>query len=228
MFWENNRPPSTVDTDSETETESITSFQAENFHRETLEDELTKLQLKNIKLESKYKAAKVELKNCRTQINELESKQCVRCKNLEAKLKESKALIGQYEIRNQQVEKDLQISRSQNSKLQNEIDQMISRTTSRKQEQGGVIQRIHEYLPSLSYEEFGFLNIEPSDLTIGKQLEKGSFGEVFECFVSTNDEMKLTIKFLKDKNNVDQRNEFDKEISFMKSLAHQYVDQLYG
>ena len=124
MFWEQNRPTSTVDQDSETET--ITSFQAENFHRETLEDELTKLQLKNLKLESKYKAAKFELKNCRTQINEFESKQCIRCKDLEAQLKESKALIGQYEIRNEQVEKDLQLSRSQNSKLQNENDQLIS------------------------------------------------------------------------------------------------------
>ena len=107
MFWEKNRPPSTVDS----ETETITSFQAENFHRETLEDELTKLQLKNIKLEAKYKAAKFELKNCRTQINELESKQCIRCKDLEAKLKERKALICQYEIRNEQIEKDLQIER---------------------------------------------------------------------------------------------------------------------
>ena len=72
---------------------------------------MTKLQLKNIKLEAKYKAAKFELKNCRTQINELESKQCIRCKDLEAKLKERKALICQYEIRNEQIEKDLQIER---------------------------------------------------------------------------------------------------------------------
>ena len=124
MFWEKNRPPSTVDQDSEAET--ITSFEAENFHRETLENELNKLQLKNLELESRYKAAKFELKNCRTQINEPESKQCIRCKDLEAKLKESKALIGQYEIRNEQVEKDLQRSRSQNSKLPNEKDELIS------------------------------------------------------------------------------------------------------
>ena len=103
MFWEKNRPPSTVDQDSETET--ITSIQAENFHKEALENELTKLQLENLKLESKYKAAKFELKNCQTQINELESEikllenkerqhkdeQCIRCKYLhEAKMKESK------------------------------------------------------------------------------------------------------------------------------------------
>ena len=85
-------------------------------------------------------------------------------------------------------------------------------------------------LPPQSYEECESWNIEPSDLTIGKQLGKGSFGEVFECFLSTNEEMKLAIKFLKakDNNNRDQRDEFDKEIRFMKSLAHQYVVQFYG
>ena len=92
-----------------------------------------------------------------------------------------------------------------------------------------VIQRIDEYLFD-EYEELGFWNIEPSDLTIGKQVGKGTFGEVFECFLSTNDEMKLAIKFLKAKDNNyrDQRDEFDKETSIMKSLAHQYVVQLYG
>ena len=79
-----------------------------------------------------------------------------------------------------------------------------------------------------------FWYIEPIDLTIGKQIGKGSFGEVFECFLSTNDEMKLAIKFrkAKDYKNSAQRDEFDKEISleisFMKSLAHQYVVQFYG
>ena len=122
----------------------------------------------------------------------------------------------------------------------NSLPELIARY---QQEQGGlccrlaqpsnhesVIQRIDEYLPPQSYEELGFWNIEPSDLTIGKQLGKGSFGEVFECFLSTNDEMKLAIKFFKAKDNNyrDQRDEFDKEISFMKRLAHQYVVQLYG
>ena len=85
-------------------------------------------------------------------------------------------------------------------------------------------------LPPQSYEEWESWNIEPSDLTIGKQVGKGTFGEVFECFLSTNDEMKLAIKFLKAKDNNyrDQRDEFDKETSIMKSLAHQYVVQLYG
>ena len=93
-----------------------------------------------------------------------------------------------------------------------------------------VIQRIDEYLPPQSYEELGFWNIEQTDLTIGKQLGKGSFGEVFECFLSTNDKMKLAIKFLKakDNNNRDQRDEFDKETSFLKSLPHPYVTKLYG
>ena len=106
MFWEKNRPASTVDEDSDTET--ITSFQAENFHRETLENELIKLQLKNLKLESKYKAAKYELKKYQTRNNQHESeikmlekkepqpkdKQCIRCKYFEAKLEEIKALIS--------------------------------------------------------------------------------------------------------------------------------------
>ena len=78
------------------------------------------------------------------------------------------------------------------------------------------------------YEESGVWNIRPSDLTLGKQVARGSFGEVFECFLSTNNEMKLAIKFLKGNNNRDQRDEFDKETNFMKSLAHQYVVQLYG
>ena len=96
-----------------------------------------------------------------------------------------------------------------------------------EQNQESIIQRI-EYLPPQSYEESGY--IEPSDLIIGNQLGKGSFGEVFECFLSTNDEMKLAIKFFKAKDNNyrDQRDEFDKEISFMKRLAHQYVVQFYG
>ena len=98
-----------------------------------------------------------------------------------------------------------------------------------EQNQESIIQGI-EYLPPQSYEESGFGYIEPSDLIIGKQLGKGSFGEVFECFLSTNDEMKLAIKFFKAKDNNyrDQRDEFDKEISFMKRLAHQYVVQFYG
>ena len=137
MFWEKNRPPSTVDQDSETET--ITSFEAENFHRETLENELNKLQLKNLELESRYKAAKFELKNCRTQINEPESKQCIRCKDLKetaAKLKESEDVLRQYIIRNEELEKDLQISRSQNSILQKEKDQLISQRTRKRLNNG--------------------------------------------------------------------------------------------
>ena len=96
--------------------------------------------------------------------------------------------------------------------------------------QESVIQRIDEYLPPQSYEELGFWNIAEADLTIGNQLGKGSFGEVFECFLSSNGEMKLAIKFLKTKDNdsKDLRDEFDRETNFMKSLAHQFVVQLYG
>ena len=122
----------------------------------------------------------------------------------------------------------------------NSLPELIERY---QQEQGGlccrlaqpsnkesVIQRIDEYLPPQSYEELGFWNIAQSDLTIGKQLGKGSFGEVFECNLISNGEMKLAIKFLKTKDNTstDLRDEFDRETSFMKSLAHQFVVQLYG
>ena len=55
--------------------------------------------------------------------------------DFEAKLKESEALIGQYKMRNEEVEKALQISRSECSKLQNEKNQMISRTTSQHSEE---------------------------------------------------------------------------------------------
>ena len=122
----------------------------------------------------------------------------------------------------------------------NSLPELIERY---QQEQGGlccrlaqpsnqesVIQRIDEYLPPQSYEELGFWNIAEADLTIGRQLGKGSFGEVFECFLSSNGEMKLAIKFLKTKDNdsKDLRDEFDRETNFMKSLAHQFVVQLYG
>ena len=96
--------------------------------------------------------------------------------------------------------------------------------------QESVIQRIDEYRPPHSIEKLEFWNIDSSDLTISKQIGQGSFGEVFECSLSTNDEIKLAIKFLKgkDNNNRDQRDEFDKETSFLKSLHHPYVDKLYG
>ena len=46
----------------------------------------------------------------------------------------------------------------------------------------------------------GFLSIETlteSDLTIGKKLGSGSFGEVFECYLSSNDTIKFAIKFIR-------------------------------
>ena len=72
VFWEKNRPESTLDQDSETGT--LCSFPAgEDLIRETLENELQKLQLENIELKSKYKAVKNELQNYQILNHELES-----------------------------------------------------------------------------------------------------------------------------------------------------------
>ena len=60
--------------DLESETGTLCSFPAgEDLIRETLEDELQKLQLENIELKSKYKAIKNQLQNYQTLNNELES-----------------------------------------------------------------------------------------------------------------------------------------------------------
>ena len=60
--------------DLESETGTLCSFPAgEDLIRETLEDELQKLQLENVELKSKYKAVKNELQNYQTLNNELES-----------------------------------------------------------------------------------------------------------------------------------------------------------
>ena len=63
--------PSTIDQESDTET--ISSSPTDDFHRITLENELTKLQLKNIKLESKYKAVKHDLRYYQIRNNDLQS-----------------------------------------------------------------------------------------------------------------------------------------------------------
>ena len=60
--------------DLESETGTLCSFPVgEDLIRETLEDELQKLQLENIELKSKYKAIKNQLQNYQTLNNELES-----------------------------------------------------------------------------------------------------------------------------------------------------------
>ena len=52
--------------------------------------------------------------------------------------------------------------------------------------------KISLFLALLSIE-----TLKESDLTIGKMLGRGSFGEVFECYLSSNDAMKFAIKFIK-------------------------------
>ena len=72
LFWDKNRPESTLDQDSETGT--LCSFPAgDDLIRETLENELQKLQLENIELKSKYQAVKNKLQNYQTLNTELES-----------------------------------------------------------------------------------------------------------------------------------------------------------
>lgn len=71
--------------------------------------------------------------------------------------------------------------------------------------------------------------VRKSDLTVGKLLGKYSVEEVFECFLSSNTEIKMAIKFFElTDNNRDMLDEFDKEASIMESLSHEYVIQFYG
>ena len=68
----------------------------------------------------------------------------------------------------------------------------------------------------------GFLSIETlkeSDLIIGKKLGSGPFGEVFECYLSSNHTMKFTIKYSKSKEMAD---------CLIDCLANTNVVQFYG
>ena len=58
----------------ESELSTVSSFPAGgDLHRETLENELQKLHKENIKLKTKYKAAKNEVKHYQERLNEVES-----------------------------------------------------------------------------------------------------------------------------------------------------------
>ena len=70
----------------------------------------------------------------------------------------------------------------------------------------------------------GFLSIETlkeSDLIIGKKLGSGPFGEVFECYLSSNHNMKFAIKFSKSE-------EMAKVTCLIDCLANTNVVQFYG
>ena len=78
----------------------------------------------------------------------------------------------------------------------------------------------------------GFLSIETlkeSDLTIGKMLGRGSFGEVFECYLSSNDTIKFAIKFIRTNfmENKDVMDEIKLE-SRIIDLANINVVQYFG
>ena len=78
----------------------------------------------------------------------------------------------------------------------------------------------------------GFLSIKTlkeSDLTIGKMLGRGSFGEVFECNLSSNDTIKFAIKFIR--TNVIENKDVMDEIkleSRIIDLANINVVQYFG
>ena len=71
--------------------------------------------------------------------------------------------------------------------------------------------------------------MKESDLTIGKMLGRGSFGEVFECHLSSNDTIRFAIKFtrtifLEDK---DIKDEIEVE-SRLIDLVNINVVQFFG
>ena len=98
------------------DTETLCSFPAgEDLFRETLADELQKLQLENIELKSKYKAVKNELQNYHTLNHELESEnrrlasneKDLRRKN-EARINELNQLLNWYKASSQSRIKQLE------------------------------------------------------------------------------------------------------------------------
>jgi len=70
VFWEKNRPESTVNLESKLGTECSSG---DDLIRQVFENRLQKLQFENIELEAKYKAVKNELENYRRLNDALES-----------------------------------------------------------------------------------------------------------------------------------------------------------
>ena len=70
VYWEKNRPESTVDLESKLGTECSSK---NDLIRQVFENRLQKLQLENIELETKYKSVKNELENYRRLNDALES-----------------------------------------------------------------------------------------------------------------------------------------------------------
>ena len=114
LFWEEDRPSSTEDESEteyfslpESEAETMSSCQVgENLLIETLEDEVQNLQLLNIELKTKYKAAKTELK-----------------RNTSRRLEKLKIETEKIENRNEKIklEKDLMAANTRIEKLENDL-----------------------------------------------------------------------------------------------------------
>ena len=98
--------------------------------------------MKNVKLESKYKATKHELKNYQSRNNDLQSQikklvneknkkrdeDCNRCENFKAKLEKKESEIDHYQRLNEEAEEALQESKKECYKLQNKKNGTISST----------------------------------------------------------------------------------------------------
>ena len=98
--------------------------------------------MKNVKLESKYKAAKHELKNYQSRNNDLQSQikklvneknknrdeYCKGCEKFKAKLEKMESEIDRYQRLNEEAEEALQQSKKECYKLQNEKNETISLT----------------------------------------------------------------------------------------------------
>ena len=74
--------------------------------------------------------------------------------------------------------------------------------------------------------------LKESDLTIGKQLGGGRWGDVIskvhECYLSSNDTMKFAIQFIKIEDKSKLKDAIVKGILLMERLVNMNVVQLYG
>ena len=87
----------------------------EDLIRETLEDELQRLQLENIELKSKYKAVKSELQNYQTLNNELESE-----------IANNQTRINELEFENRRLASNEKNLRRKNEARINELNELLN------------------------------------------------------------------------------------------------------
>ena len=123
LFWEEIRPSSTED-ESETESLSpqeseagtISSFPVgENLLRQALEDEIQNLQLSNIELKTKYKAAKTELKMNPSRRLQSENRW------LEKKNEKCRTDLHKLKLEKNKLEKEVTVANTRIEDLENEL-----------------------------------------------------------------------------------------------------------